>query len=249
MEINIKLMTEEAYVTLQKNYKDVFEQIKMHPSDCTWLGEYLGFEPFESKKYTIEDFNLLDSENYEEVMQDNSITLYEHLSALPRYILCNNRFWAWITFEKAYKQAQHSMPLKSDNLIKSWWLGNNARRSLMLGVISRYYFRAEISVDNDRENKYELTEYLNKAGEVYRNLTYRNIGMLPSVSHAVIMVSRDISEKYEIVANKAIVREILKQTSRLGSVMLIDDLSTTEIYDYLLRKIEKWLFQQGIISF
>lgn len=35
MQINIKLMTEEAYKTLQKNIDEVYEQIIRHPSDCT----------------------------------------------------------------------------------------------------------------------------------------------------------------------------------------------------------------------
>ena len=51
-EINIKLMTEEAYRTLQKNYVEVYQQIMNHPSDGSWLKDYLGYEPFETKKYT-----------------------------------------------------------------------------------------------------------------------------------------------------------------------------------------------------
>ena len=54
MQINIKIMSEEAYKTLQKNYKEVTQMIINHPSDCSWLNEYLGFEPFEEKKYVIE---------------------------------------------------------------------------------------------------------------------------------------------------------------------------------------------------
>ena len=41
MEINIKFMSEEAYKTLQKNYKEVYKMILDHPSDCSWLKDYL----------------------------------------------------------------------------------------------------------------------------------------------------------------------------------------------------------------
>ena len=55
MLINIKMMTEEAYMTLQKNYNEVFELIKNNPLNNNWLENFLGFEPYEIKKYTIED--------------------------------------------------------------------------------------------------------------------------------------------------------------------------------------------------
>lgn len=50
MEINIKLMTEEAYRTLQKDCDGVLKMIINHPSDSSWLKDYLGFEPYEVKE-------------------------------------------------------------------------------------------------------------------------------------------------------------------------------------------------------
>lgn len=58
MEINIKLMSEVAYITLQKNPEDVYNNLKKNPTDSLWLRQYLGFEPFEEKEYSIEDFVL-----------------------------------------------------------------------------------------------------------------------------------------------------------------------------------------------
>lgn len=34
--------------------------------------------------------------------------------------ICNIRFWAWLIFEKAYKLAITSVPLKNANIIKNW---------------------------------------------------------------------------------------------------------------------------------
>ena len=49
MEINIKLMSEVAYITLKKNPEDVYNNLKKNPTDSLWLRQYLGFEPFEEK--------------------------------------------------------------------------------------------------------------------------------------------------------------------------------------------------------
>ena len=241
MEINIKFMSEEAYKTLQKNYTEVYQMILDHPSDCSWLADYLGFEPFEEKKYVVEDFELLNSQNYQDVTFQNGIILFEKLNKLPRYILCNNRFWAWITFEKAYKQAINSIQLKGPQIIKNWWLAGNSRRDLMLGVISRAYFRTEISIDNSKEDKYELTKYLLSNTEVYRNLVFRNIGMLKNVDLAFIEAIRDVGAKNNITFNVEQVREAMKETSKIGSVMLIDVMEKEDIYNILFDRLEEFV--------
>ena len=236
------MMTVEAYETLRKNYKDVYTQINMHPSDSTWLEDYLGFYPYETKKYTIEDFDLKDSEEYSEVALDNCITLYEHLKNLPRYIICNSRFWAWITFEKAYKQAIHSMKLTTAELIKTFWLTTDSRRSLMLGVTSRSYFRTEVSEDDSLDDRYKYTRRLvsGMGGlKMYRALVYRNIGMLKPVSLAFIQCFVDIESNYgESSVNNDHLGIVMKDASKIGSVMLIDNMSKEEIYSILYRKLE-----------
>lgn len=238
MQINIKLMTEEAYKTLQKNIDEVYEQIIKHPSDCTWLKDYLGFEPFEEKKYIIEDFQLDDDLEYEKVAFDNSVKLYNSLKELPRYILCNNRFWAWITFEKAYKQAIHSIKFTKD-ILKNWWLSGNSRRDLLLGIISRFYFYVEVTYDDSLEDKFEITRYALKHGEAYRNIAYRNIGMLKSVSLEYFRVQKDFTKKTGIEMSVLYCRELMKEASRMGSVMLIDLATNEEIYNYLYSKLLK----------
>lgn len=247
MTINIKMMTEEAYKTLQKNYKEVYEEILKHPSDCTWLSSYLGFEPFEIKKYEVEDFELKNSEDYSDVALDNAITMFETFKDLPRYILCNIRFWAWVSFEKAYKQSLNSTKLNNAETLKNLWLPSSnkqgdevyaSRRSLMLGVISRYFFMVEVSKDETLDDKYDLTKFLIKSNEAYRNITYRNIGMLSNITLGYIKALRDFSIDKNTVITKAHARELFKETSRLGSVMLIDLLSKEEVYEMLYPKLE-----------
>ncbi len=235
--IEIKLMTEQAYKTLQKNYVEVTQMINDHPSDSSWLKSYLGFEPYETKKYSIEDFELENNEDYTKVALHNSVVLYEKFKDLPRYILCNIRFWAWITFEKAYKQAINTIIPVKDSIVKAWWLPNNSRRDLMLQIIARNYFRAEITVDETDQNKYYLTEYVVSHAETYRNLAFRNIGMLPNVSNAFLRVCRQVSKDTSVELNNDQIREFMKETSKIGSVMLIDTMTSDEIYNLLYPRV------------
>ena len=236
MKINVKLMTEEAYITLQKNHNEVYQKITENPNDSTWLKDYLGFEPFEEKKYVIDDFQLLYSDKYNEVAEKNAITLYEAIKDLPRHISCNNRFWAWILFTKFYKQAQKVLKLTESSLITRWLIGNS-RRSLMLGVVSRYYFKIEVAIDEDFKN-YELGKFLIQNHTPYKNISYRNIGMLNNVVIPYIKICKEMNEKYNVVLDDYFCSTVMKETSKLGSVMLIDIISKQEVYDKLFAKIK-----------
>lgn len=238
MEINVKLMTDEAYVTLQKNTEETYKQIQNHPSDGSWLKDFLGFEPYETKTYTIEDFKLLYSENYSDVALENTKILYEHLRCLPRYILCDIRFWAWIVFEKAYKQALSSSGI-SESLLKNTWLPRTSRRNLMLGVISRYYFMADVSASEGTNGlDYSLTEYAINNLEIFRLISYANFCMVKNVTLALLRAMRDYSNSNRQL-NRIETRSIFKQITKLSSVHLVDMMSEDEIYDYCYKKIEK----------
>lgn len=238
--IDVKLMTEEAYKTLQANYEDVFNHIKSHPSDSSWLKDYLGFDPYEIKEYKIEDFSL--ELNLGTNQFSNAKKIYESINVLPKYITCNNRFWAWITFEKAYRLAIESIELDKPAILKNWWLAGNSRRDLCLGVISRLYFKIEMSVDDTKTNKYELSEFLftnNSTAEAYRNLVFRNIGMLPQVSRSFLKFQKEYERNNNSTLNQDQVRDLMKMASQIGSVRLIDAMTDDEIYNILKEKWDK----------
>lgn len=240
MEINVKLMTEEAFSTLQKNTSEVFKQIQDHPSDATWLADYLGFEPYETKKYTIEDVDLKYAENYADVAFDNAKMIYEHLNHLPRYILCDMRFWAWFTFEKAYKQAIASNKL-SESLVKNTWLPSTSRRSLMQSIISRYYFLMMVATNNnEKDGEYELASYLYSNQELYRLFSYSNMAMVANLAKGLIRAYKDYSDRNGAITTDQ-VRATFKYATRLSSVHLVDLMSEQEVYDYMYEKIEKIL--------
>lgn len=234
--IDVKLMTREAYLTLRTNSEEIIKEISNHPSDSTWLKGYLKFEPYETKKYQIEDFELESGEDKE---YENAITLYEHLKDLPRYILCDTRFWAWITFEKAYKQAISELELKKSIFELNWLPANNSRRYLMLGVISRSYFKTEISVCDEFENPYELTQFIFQSPLViYRNLVYRNTTMVKNYTHGVLFAMKNYTEQSNEKLTSKQVEAIMTASSKMGSVMLIDTVSMHDVYEYMMPRIE-----------
>lgn len=239
MEINIKMMTEEAYRTLQKDCDGVLKMIINHPSDSSWLKDYLGFEPYEVKKYVIDDFELKIADDYNDVALENAIILYEKLNKLPKYILCNNRFWAWINMEKAYRQAQIATKQFNSQILKNLWFMGNSRRDIMLGVMSRYFNMINVSIDDTLENKYELSKYLLTTAETYRGFCYRNLGMIKNVTIGILQAEKDYVDTTGVQILKKPSAQIVKYASRVGSVMLLDVLSKEEMRAAIYPKIDK----------
>ena len=239
MEINIKMMTEEAYRTLQKDCDGVLKMIINHPSDSSWLKDYLGFEPYEVKKYVIDDFELKIANDYNDVALENAIMLYEKLNKLPKYILCNNRFWAWINMEKAYRQAQIATKQFNSQILKNLWFIGNSRRDIMLGVMSRYFNMINVSIDESLENKYELSKYLLTTAETYRGFCYRNLGMIKNVTLGILQAEKDYVDITGVQILKKPSAQIVKYASRVGSVMLLDVLSKEEMRAAIYPKIDK----------
>lgn len=248
MEINVKMVTEEAYKTLQKNVKEAYQCVVDHPSDCSWMEDFLGFEPFETKTYTVEDFEMKLDDNYSKVEMDNAISLFEAFKDLPRYVLCNPRFWAWVVFEKGYRAALQATKLKSSGTFSNMWVPGSAKldneiliskKNLILGVMSRYFFAVEMSVDEELEDKYELSRFLISNLEIFRTIAYRSIGMIKNVSLSIIKVFRDFSVQNNVKIVNEHARELMKEASRMGSVMLVDMMSKDEIYDYLYPRLEQ----------
>ena len=238
MKINIKVLTNEAFESIRKNSAIIFENIKKYPNDNFWIETVLGENIYETKNYLIDDFELKYSKNYSDVEYENGIILYEHLHNLPRYILCDNKFWGWIILEKAYKQSQIAMNF-TESVVKNFWFEKTSRRSVMLNVMGRQYFKVELSIDEELvKDKYLLTKYLFTNHSIYKNFSYRNNCMLNNVTKAILRTQYYFSNVYNIKYNDILASAFVKAVSRLGSVKLIDVMTVDEIYRYLCKQME-----------
>lgn len=249
--INIKYMNQQLLENLKEHSEKVGEKIKTF-SDTLWLKEYASGPMYEKKKISIPDFTLSVSEDgdYNKVDYINSIKLYENLNKLPRYILANENFWAWLEFDKFYDACRQAMPITSKSTFKDHWVfsGGN-RRGIFFGVLSRCYFRVELSVDERLADKYELTKFIIEKPERFRNLSWRSISSEKHFVLAVLRAEKDVYDEYikdETKAQKIrkaeggeknIYTELTKYLSLYGSVRLLDILPEEEIYTICKNKL------------
>lgn len=244
-DIYIKFMDELVVETLKNNLVQVTSYMVNNKVNSTWIGKLVRGKIYTEKKYKIPDFNLKENNDYKQVDFDNSIILYESLKDLPRHILFDERFWAWINFDKCYSQALQAMPVKEkiSTVRDHYFFNSGARRSLFFGVMSRCYLRVALSIDERLEDKYELTKFVIENPERIRNLTWRSFSNKKHLVLAVLKAEKKAYEKYGDKMPSSLFKEIAKYVSKIGSVRLIDAITEDNMQEMVEKKIDKMMIE------
>ena len=252
--INICFINDKLLDTLYTNPKKVTEYMRTNPYDIKWLKNIMDIKHFEERKQKIPDFSLKLSEtgNYKDVSYDNAIALYENLKSLPRYVLIDERLWVWLEFDKFYRVALQAMPVKNDTAFEGRWIFKRGKkRALWFNELSRGYFWVEFTVDETREDKYELTKFVFDKIERIRHLTFDS--KYRSVVISTVRAEKDIYDKYMNIPeyqetmrkceigedNHNIYTYIRKSLSLYGSARMLDFMDEKDLYDIIYKKLER----------
>lgn len=259
--VNISFMTDDALDTLRENSDRVSECIKENKFDSSWIQKIYNGKVYELKKEKINDFELKTSlnNNYKEVEFDNAIILYESLKDLPRCIITDERFWAWINLNKCYKATTQAMPIKSSSTFKNMWLfSQGKRRGIFFGVHSRLYFWTELTVDDELlDDKYLYTRFVFENHERIRQLTWRSNSNNKHIVLNVVKAEKKLYDKYANnpeymeafkkcergVGTKNIYTAISKYLSLYGSVRILDVITDKDLQELIYKKLEEILFE------
>lgn len=247
-KINIKFMSDYAMATLRSNIDFVSKKLIENPSDNSWFYSWIGKDPFVVKKYEIEDLNFKIPKDSKDRQTDieNSIMLYEHLHSLPGYILSDERFWAWINFEKAYAVALKYMPVESGKAVfKDHWLFTQGkRRGLFFGVISRCYYRVALTVTDSGDDPYEFSRFVIENPLRFRNLTWRAYSNEKFIIAGAMKAAKRVLDENHGYENNDNYTELAKQISLLASVKLLDAMTEKDIEDFAYEKLSMMVSQQ-----
>ena len=239
-KIKIKYMSDEAVATLKANMDIITQKLSENPDDSSWLEEFIGKNPFVTKKYEIEDFSfkLPKDSSDRETDIENSIMLYEHLKELPLYVLTDERFWLWMNFEKGYSTAIKYMPVKTESSVfKDHWLfSQGKRRGLFFGVLSRCYLRVLLTVDETLEDPYEYSKFVINNPNRFRNLSWRTFSGEKKIVLGALKAEKRVLDELEIKENSKYFTELAKEISKLGSCMLLDVMSEKDVEEYVYKK-------------
>ena len=230
---NIKYMSDSAIDYLRANTKFASKMIVENPDNHEWLKDVISGEIFITKKYEIDDFELATPEGPKDIETDfnNSILLFEHLKSLPQYVLSDERFWAWINFEKGYKAAIRIAPVTENNSVFAnlWLFTQGKRRGQFFGIMSRCFYRVALSIDDTLDDKYELSRFVVENPLRFREFTWRNYSSLSHVVLGTLKAEKKYLDTHQVKEKGYYYDELAKSLSKAGSVCLLDVMSEEDI--------------------
>lgn len=251
-KINIKLMSAAAYTTLKKNIERYITYFQENPDSGEWIYDVIKEKVFEIKKFQIEDFSLLVPKDPYDRNTDlkNAKILYNNLKQLPGYILSEPRFWLWIMFEKGYKTAIKAMEKVDVSSFKHQWLFvDGYRRGLFFGILSRLYFRVELSYDKDNvENPFHLSEFVMENPLRFREITWRTISNHKFVIRAMLKAEIRVNSELDFEEKGQYFSKLAKEISRLGSIKLIDVMDEEYLEEVLYEKYKAIVLEDLVMQ-
>lgn len=236
--INISMMSDTALAYLRQNIDRVADKI-IEDDKNDWISLDFPKPMFIEKKFQIKNFELIDNpeSKNKDIDFKNSIVLYESIKRLPRYVICDERFWLWLHFSKFYSQIRKMMPIKNKStVLDHWTFKQGTRRGLMFGVLSRMFFRVELSIDENLADKYELTKWVIENNERFRNLTWRSYSSESHIVRGALKGEKRALEDSKMAENNGIYPIIGKYVSQIGSVRLLDVVSESDIEAFVYDK-------------
>ena len=239
-KINIQYVSDELAETMRANPKAVVSNMQ-NSSDNSWVKNFISGKAFVTKKYEIEDFELLmphDEKDYETIYR-NAVILYEHLRDLPGYVLSDERFWLWLMLDKFYSESLVMMPITSESTFNDHWLfAQGARRSIFFGVLSRLFFRMSVTVDLNNDDPYEFSRFAFENQYRLRNFTWRTYSSEKNIVLGALKGIKKFLYDYAVDEDNDSYIMLAKYISQLGSAKLLDamdeDSVKNKVYDKLI---------------
>jgi hypothetical protein len=256
--MKVNYMTDRALETLRGNMEDVSRQLATHSGNSSWLPAWFKAHSVEPGEIYAEQEFEFDSIEFVPPMgpQDrkaesiNSVRIYEALRKLPRYVLTNEKFWIWFNFEVGYRVALRMMPITLDaigqkgkrgsSVFKDHWLfTEGTRRGIFFGVLSRCFFRVDLSYDETAEDPYHLTKFVLQNPLRLRSITWRSFSNDPTIARSILKAEQRIATKYPgYRENEQDFAKLTKEISMLGSVKLVDCMDEAAVEEYVYQHYE-----------
>ena len=132
--------------------------------------------PYDEKQVNLV-VGVVHPENLEDKMleasseYDAAILLYEAYKGLNPLIASSDTFWAYLSHVDLFRYCKRRWPIEDKNVsedyIKDHYFVNQPSR-MMRNAVAALWWWVYFSIDNERENPYELTEIL------FRNYSFRS---------------------------------------------------------------------------
>lgn len=229
MKKNIRILTEPAFEEIRSNLQDLAPRFL---EEKAWIENYFG-----NKKWYIElpdvEYTPANLINEKDVKTDieNSKRIYESLKHIPVNLAANDRFWSYlnlyeywgymnIRWEGSNIKSQQHIETLGPKYLTTMYKGGPGTNGL-----ARLWWFAHLTYDENRDNPYELTEFLLSKQDYTYIFLNRTFSRNKQILHTVLseLIARNVD------MNGGEMRKFAKYISLRGSVAILDVLDERDI--------------------
>ena len=176
--------------------------------------------------------------------------LYENLKNLSDSQASDERLWAGLSIGPFWNYVQKRWNLKeTNNLVTSvkdhYLFGYGPRRSLIRNAISRLWWIARLTYDEQSQDHYHLTKFICSNSRYIGDILERNFSNNPNIIQPFLLAIKDGQDKYIISTDN--VRKLALYIDQIGGSFLLDCLAPTTIQKKISDKIYD-MYKQNIIT-
>ena len=233
--MTIKLLKEEIYDDLKANINETYKLIKETQSPQLTLSRFSDLDTFyEESIISLNGFEFkIDPEKPSNTDFENAKNLYEALKITPQQA-SDIKLWTGIAFNQGFHYLINRWGLKDSKAIQYHWLFyTSSKRSLFYQGISRLWWYAHITYNENANNPYQYTKMIfNNNIRFVSYFIYRNLANSKKVRMAYLKFVHELYEQ-GISINYDQVQTLIKNLGVLAGNQVIDSLSEDELYNFL----------------
>lgn len=248
--MKIKIMTSKAIAYVKNNIKELKQHYLNRENPQIWLKEALKEEAFIDTDLflELEDFQLeLDKTKLASSDAENIKRIYSNFIELNDSFASDERLWAGLSHTVFYDYVLDRFPLTGKNIendiLNHFFFRIPKPRCYMVNTLSRLWWIGRLTYCQDKENKYELLDYISHdingyAFTLYGSNWSNNKETLTSFFNAIFAFEKD----HNISVNRELFNDAIKYVQCLTGKMILDacdsDYIFSKVYDYLVNRNE-----------
>lgn len=239
--MKITFLEEESLLTLKSNLESIYYRFASPTSE--WIYEYFGRSPFVETRYKVNQFSLDMSQEKPHLTEfENVKRVYNHLGFLSASQASDERLWSALCINHFWEYTQYRWNIASKCTVKNvrdhFFFGFGPRRSLTRNAISRLWWIGHLTYDPQRNNPWELTQFVCENADYVLHILERNLSNNRTISKAFITaLIRARNDGCRVDTD--VVGELSKYLNLLGGTYVLDCLPEDLLRVKILERIKR----------
>lgn len=177
---NLRVFTDKGLDFIHQNMSDFFEMLKNSRDNTCWIKDFCKKDPTTSSPYSFDFEFETNSLNPDEGEFHNAVNLYELFKAnkIGNAVIYNEKFAAGFLLTFGYDYLFWASDLAAETRISATFFFDHRkglRQALARNLLTRLYKVVEMTIDEENDDKYELTRFVFDNPALRRIVYYPNL--------------------------------------------------------------------------